>query len=339
MGQLLSNEQPPSYQLSRYSMSSSYDREKCDSEVLQGIFLKIIHDILIYFAPVHLKVLKQVCKRLLVIIECRPSPRKFSREFSKIPLKVPRETFDCRQTPDEMGQTPYELKGYSMNSSSLMSPSNNSQECYSKEFTNIPIEMIIYIASELDYFNIRAFECVCKHILEIIRLKWPPVSQDCFRFSLNTMFKCTLERDFYRLCRELRKEKAIIFDNPNSCNMRLRHYLGAEMTECLSPFDIMRPSQWKVIMLKGETCCIRLKKFWLDYLEKCINLFYLTLVDAKFISLCLKNLKRLKGFFIKLNSVGGCGATITLPPSVNEIVVYVSICGSIVSADSRMHAT
>jgi hypothetical protein len=87
---------------------------------------------------------------------------------------------------------------------------------------------------------------------------------------------------------------------------------------------VMDPSRWTSMRLKGRTEDYRHTLSWNNYLNECVNLFYLELIDISDISLGPVNIPKLEGLFMKFKSVNHWRALINLSSSMKTIVVYAS---------------
>jgi hypothetical protein len=82
------------------------------------------------------------------------------------------------------------------------------------------------------------------------------------------------------------------------------------------------PSQWEICELKSEKNSRSFNELWARYLQKCRKLVCVRLINASDIRLYFENHTNLEGFFMKLKSEDGKGASIFLPNSMKAIVLY-----------------
>jgi hypothetical protein len=204
---------------------------------------------------------------------------------------------------------------------SLMNPPDDWKGYVSEGFTNIPGDIIRDIANYLDESGIRALEQVCRCTFAIIRPEWPSV-RFYLAFWPSTVVEESRKQYSYSLCRALYKKRAT-----NNPKMNPGHYFDGIIDQFPPSIYEANSYQWKAMSLKGGTNNYLLNQSWIEYLRSCTNLDYLILNDVYNMNLDInKYLIKLKSLLMgmRLKSVTIWNATVTLPLSVKEIVVYAS---------------
>jgi hypothetical protein len=251
-------------------MSSPYNRKECDS----GDFTNIPDELVLYivkdFDCLNIRTLTLICKRFLVII--RPEWSLIHRNSP--PILDYRKTFDHRQLEKFLSerQIPFTLRIYSVGSysvdSSLMKLPDDGKEYVSEGFTKFTLDIIRYIANDLDDFDIRALKQVSKRIFAIMRREWPPIIF-YVAFWSNGMIEPSQERDLYNLGTELYKKRAI-----NNSNMDPIYHFEGIVDQYPPHKTVMDPSRWTSMRLKSRREDYRHIQPWTDYIRKCVNLIY-----------------------------------------------------------------
>jgi hypothetical protein len=230
-----------------------------------------------------------------------------------------------RQTLDEIKRSPHRLRMCLIESSPLVSPSNKWKIGHSGSFEDIPQDIILLIANGLNCFDISVLERVCRRFFVIIRLKWP-LNQRRFALWSYTGTEKPQKWNIYEFYIKLHKGGRWVtynsIDDPNNSKVDPVHSLVTIMDQFVPSDCEVDPSQWEVCELKSEKSSYSLNKLWADYLEKCINLVCVGLVNADDISLNFENHTNLEGFFMELKSADGNGAAIDFPSSMKAIVLY-----------------
>jgi hypothetical protein len=222
-------------------------------------------------------------------------------------------------------RSPYRLRMHLMEPFSLVGPSDECKIGHSGCFEDISQDIILLIANSLICFDISVLERVCRRFFVIIRLKWP-LNQRRFALWSYTGTEKPQKWDIYEFYIKFHKGGRwatynSIYDTNNS-KVDPVHSLVTIMDEFVPSDREVDPSQWEVCELKSEKSSYSLNKLWADYLEKCINLVCVGLVNADDISLNFENHTNLEGFFMELKSADGNGAAIDFPSSMKAIVLY-----------------
>jgi hypothetical protein len=230
-----------------------------------------------------------------------------------------------RQTLDEIKRSPHRLRMCLIESSPLVSPSNKWKIGHSGSFEDIPQDIILLIANGLNCFDISVLERVCRRFFVIIRLKWP-LNQRRFALWSYTGTEKPQKWNIYEFYIKLHKGGRWVtynsIDDPNNSKVDPVHSLVTIMDQFVPSDCEVDPSQWEICELKSEKNSRSFNELWARYLQKCRKLVCVRLINASDIRLYFENHTNLEGFFMKLKSEDGKGASIFLPNSMKAIVLY-----------------
>jgi hypothetical protein len=230
-----------------------------------------------------------------------------------------------RQTSDEIERSPRRLGMHLIKSSPLVSPSDKCKIGHSGSFEDIPQDVILLIANGLSCFDISVLERVCRRFFVIIRLQWP-LNQRCFALWLDTGTEKPQKWDTYEFYIKFHERGRWATYNsmngPNNSKMDPVHSLVTIMDQFVPSDCEVDPSQWEICELKSEKNSYSFDGLWANYLQKCVNLVCVRLINVDDIYLDFKNHTNLEGFFMELKSEDGKGASIFLPNSMTAIVLY-----------------
>jgi hypothetical protein len=210
-------------------------------------------------------------------------------------------------------QSPYQLRRYLV-SPPLVRLSDNVKKCDYGRFESIPDEIILHIANYLNFFYKTILEKVGKRFFSIIRTKCPPIQYSCTLWS-NEEIEDLLKQDSYEFYMKVYKGR----------NVGPMRYFIAKMGKPPPSDSEADPSQWEVMMLKVEKNDYDLNRTWAEYLQRCVNLAFLILRNARgMINLFIRNLTKLEGLFMELKLGDLCQPYIIPPSSIKTIVLYAS---------------
>jgi hypothetical protein len=235
-------------------------------------------------------------------------------------------------------QSPCQLERYLASPYSSTESLNDLKGNYPGAFKHIPKEVFLLMVDYLDDSNRRMLGQVCRPFSATIWSERPP-NQDHFTFWFPKEIKYSRKQD-------LHKKRDIYKDNTS---MGPVYYFGGIMNQCLpqfcevnspqfcevNPFQFceedlfqcceVNPPQWNIMTLEGETNDDTINQSWVNYLEECINLHFLKLVNVNNIDLNnIGKLTKLEMLFMKLKPVDRLYASITPPSNVKAIVVSIS---------------
>jgi hypothetical protein len=214
---------------------------------------------------------------------------------------------------------PYPLTEYEVSSSISVSLPNDRTEYESGDFISIPKEIILIIAGCLSRSDRGVLKLVSRYFLTILRFNWPPMPEYLVYCSDKEI------KHLRELCRAL-LDVEITYNNVTSnSKMSPARYLAIR--------DQYPHSELKVNLSRLEGLMVNMAEFdkddypfdqfvWVDYMKFFENLVYMTITDAEFSYLDIRNLQKLEGFFAKFNLANGSGGVTFLPPNIKEIVLY-----------------
>jgi hypothetical protein len=104
----------------------------------------------------------------------------------------------------------------------------------------------------------------------------PPIQYSCTLWS-NEEIEDLLKQDLYELYMKVYKSR----------NVGPMLYFIAKMGKPPPSDSEADPSQWEVMMLKGEKNDYNLNETWVKYLKRCVNLAFLIRRNASEIHLCI----------------------------------------------------